>query len=398
MDYNYIMISRFGGAGDLLMLEPTIEALYYKYAPARIILRTFHYYEWVLRDHPLIWKTVLDVFGCTRFGHLDSGVIETDLKGTLERPEKILHFNMSNAVENRRNMHGVDAFAAEADVTLLRRTPSVGHYNFPYNGNTVVQLRNAGDIRDLSESQLPMDLLGDATFLRTDKELDPEYIKNTIAGADLFIGSDSMGLHYAHAAGVHKIVGLYTEQFPHTIRAYPGVQVAYDTEEFAWKIKNAIEEPKYPSYLNEGNAISHIKAKALVHCRGSYGLDVGASAWQFPGAVAIHDETERYLFDNGPYDFVFSSHCLEHIPNWQEELQLWANTVKVGGTVFIYVPHPRMEMWHPGSWWVGENHVWSPEPVSLVKYLNENTCLKVESYECYPDSYWSFHVIARRVC
>lgn len=397
MDYNYIMISRFGGGGDMLMLEPTIEALYYKYAPARIIVRTFKDYEWVLRDHPLVWRTVLDVFSCTRFGMLESGVFETNLKGTLESPQRILHFNLSNAVENRTHLHGVDAFAAEANVTLLRRTPSMGHFDFPYNHNIVVQLRNEGDIRDLHEHQLPMDLLKDALFLPSKPELDPEYMKNVIAGADVFIGPDSMGLHVAHAAGVRKIIGLYTDQFPHTIRTYPGIQVAYNEEELEWKIRNALAETKYPEYLNEGNAISHIKAKALVHCRGQYGLDVGASAWQFPGAVAIHNETERDLFDNGPYDFVFSSHCLEHIPNWQEELQLWANSVKPGGTVFIYVPHPRMEMWHPGSWWVGENHVWSPEPISLVKYLNEHTCLQVEQYECHPDSYWSFHVIARRV-
>ena len=40
----------------------------------------------------------------------------------------------------------------------------------------------------------------------------------------------------------------------------------------------------YPAHLNEGNAQSFIREKALVYCRGK-GIDVGASEWPLPGVV-----------------------------------------------------------------------------------------------------------------
>ena len=396
MDYNYVVVTRYGGIGDLLMIEPTIEALYYKFFPARIILRTYKDYKDVLGDHPLIWDTILDTFTCPTYGFPQSGSVETDLNGLLESPQRILHLNLSNAIENMNGLHGVDSFACASNVKLLRKTPSFGHFNFDINHKVVVQLRDTGDGRDLRREDLPMNLLEDAVFLEKNNKMSMTDYINVIAGADVFIGPDSSGLHIAHAAGVRRIVGLYTERFPAALRSYPGIQVACDLEELAWKISAALNEPSYPEWLNYGDAISHIKGKALLHCRG-YGLDVGASDWPFPGAIAIHNENEREKFNEGPFDFLISSHCLEHIPDWQSELKLWASSVKVGGTVFIYLPHPQMEMWKPGSWWVGDNHVWSPEPNSLVHWLHENTDLKVEEYSCYPDAYWSFHIIARRI-
>ncbi|MEI6387114.1 MAG: methyltransferase domain-containing protein [Spirochaetota bacterium] len=392
-EFNYILVSRFGGAGDLLMAEPTIEALYYKFAPARIILRTYCDYEWVLSDHPLIWKTILDDFKCRTYGFLESGIIQTDLNGTLPAPERITHINLSDAVEVLNGIHGIEAFSGMANAKPLRKTPSFGHYDFPLNHKIVVQLRSMKDTRDLLKSDLPMHLLEDATFI--EGEMDPKEFRNLIAGADMFIGPDSSGLHIAHAAGVRKIVGLYAPGFPYGLRAYPGIQVATNTEELAWKIQAALEEPKYPEWVHTGDAIGFIKGEALTHCRGR-GLDVGANAWPFPGAVAIETEYQRDKFNEGPFDFIVSSHCLEHISEWQAELKLWAESVRVGGTVFIYLPHPRMELWLPGSPWVGEYHVWSPEPNSLVKWLNENTSLQVDEYSCYPDSMWSFYIVARR--
>lgn len=396
MTYNYVLVTRQGGIGDLLMLEPTIEALYYRHAPARIILRTHPLYEGILSDHPLIWKHIYDDTGCNGYGLVQTGMVQTSLNGLLPTDTSLHCYNFIGGIEANYGLHGVDAFAAVAGVTLLRRTPSMGTYDLHSSGKVVVQLRNRGDGRDLLMTDLPP-LPNDTIFLSSDalsSSPNQEYV-NTIGSADMFIGPDSSGLHIAHACGVRKIVGLYTPNYPYWTRAYPGVVTTTNVTELQDAINSLLNEAKYPAFLNEGRALEGIRAKALAYCRGR-GLDVGSSEWPLPGALALPTENERHLFDQGPFDFIFSSHCLEHIDDWQSELKLWAKSVRPGGTVFIYVPHPSMEPWRPGGEWVGHWHRWSPSPVTLVKWLMENTDLKVEEYSCYPDSYWSFHIIARR--
>lgn len=392
--FNYVMVTRCGGIGDLLMLEPTIEALYHELAPAHIILRTWKDYAHVLKDHPLIWKTIIDNYNGDEYGQHENGIFVSDLNGLLPEPQPIQHYNMLNVVETCAGMHGVDAFAAAANTKLLRRTPSFGHYKFEQHHRVVVQLRELNDGRDLTEAMLPMDLLEDAIFLRPGDATPEEFI-DLIAGADVFIGPDSSGLHIAHAAGVRRIVGLYTWTFPAKIRAYSGIRQARTPEELRWQIEGALREERYPDWLNRGNAAETIRGFALQHCRG-YGLDVGSSAWPLAGCVPIPGPDERHRFNEGPFDFIFSSHCLEHIAEWQDELKLWEQSVKVGGMVFIYLPHPAMEMWAPNGPWVGGEHKWAPSPVTLVKWLHENTSLRVDECSCYPDSYWSFYIIARR--
>lgn len=395
-DFNYVLITRCGGIGDLLMLEPTIEALYYEYAPARIILRTWTDYVHVLKDHPLIWKIIEDNVEGHNYGLLDQPVNITTLNGLFEEPTPVHHFNMNGVIEIAGNLHGVDAFAAAAGTKLLRRTPSFGHYRFDRNHQVVVQFREFGpDLRGMNEESLPMDLLEEAYIIR-DGDLSPQDFIEIIAGADTFIGPDSSGLHIAHAAGVRKIVGHYTYTYPATIRSYPGIRNCRNWEELQWNVETALTEPLYPDWLNQGNAADSIRSKALLHCRGR-GLDVGSSHWPLQGCLPIHGPHERDRFGQGPFDFIFSSHCLEHISTWQSELQLWCDSIRVGGQCFIYLPHPAMEMWVPNGPWVGAEHVWAPEPVSLVKWINENTGLRVEEYSCYPDAYWSFYIIARRL-
>lgn len=44
-------------------------------------------------------------------------------------------------------------------------------------------------------------------------------------------------------------------------------------------------------------------------------------------------------FDSESQDFVFSSHCLEHIENWQYAIEEWFRVLKAGGYLIITVPH-----------------------------------------------------------
>ena len=44
-------------------------------------------------------------------------------------------------------------------------------------------------------------------------------------------------------------------------------------------------------------------------------------------------------FSDETYDYVFSSHCLEHIENYSQAINEWFRVIKVGGHLVITVPH-----------------------------------------------------------
>jgi SAM-dependent methyltransferase len=156
---------------------------------------------------------------------------------------------------------------------------------------------------------------------------------------------------------------------------------------------------RYPEYLNRGNACRFIADKARVHCRGT-GLDIGADQWPLPGARPIQDEPRlnAYQLDaipDGSQDFVFSSHCLEHLDRWQQALALWIDKLKGGGVLFLYLPHASMALWRPGGPWVGSAHKWQPRHEVLLPFL-EGRGMEIIEYNSGRDDYFSFHIICRR--
>ncbi len=56
------------------------------------------------------------------------------------------------------------------------------------------------------------------------------------------------------------------------------------------------------------------------------------------GKVIINDAVNISLVDNQVYDFVFSSHSLEHIANPLKAIKEWLRILKKGGYVIIIVP------------------------------------------------------------
>ena len=156
---------------------------------------------------------------------------------------------------------------------------------------------------------------------------------------------------------------------------------------------------RYPEYLHRGNALSFILDKAQKYCRGQ-GLDIGPNRWSFPGAIPVRDESRQNAycldhFQDESLDYILSSHCLEHLRMWQKALRLWIAKLKPGGILFLYLPHPNQELWHPGAPWVGWGHKWIPQPELIKNFLIEN---KVEIVEMSqePDRYWSFHIISQK--
>ena len=128
---------------------------------------------------------------------------------------------------------------------------------------------------------------------------------------------------------------------------------------------------KYPKFQTIGNASQFAIPYAKHICKGE-GYDIGCmkEEWSFPGSTPIDID-----FNNGFHalnlpkkevDYIFSSHCLEHIIDWVVVMDYWYETLKVGGTLFLYLPDYSQEYWRP---WNNKKHKNIFTPQILNDYM-----------------------------
>jgi SAM-dependent methyltransferase len=126
---------------------------------------------------------------------------------------------------------------------------------------------------------------------------------------------------------------------------------------------------KYPAFQASGNAARFVMPFAEEVLRGK-GLDIGCNRqeWSLRWAkmidVTIDDEWDAYNLPTQDYDFIFSSHCLEHLPDWVGVLQYWMTRVS-NGIIFLYLPDYSQEYWRP---WNNRRHVNIIEPKHLEDF------------------------------
>lgn len=149
----------------------------------------------------------------------------------------------------------------------------------------------------------------------------------------------------------------------------------------------------YPTYIKHGHAADHIIPIAKHFCKGK-GLDIGGTMdCHFPGAKIINKEfPNEFHALNLPakkYDYIFSSHTLEHIPVFIEALLYWRNHLKLGGVLFLYLPHPDMLYWRPENC---KKHLHSFTPWTISTALKGLSFSNIITSE--RDLFWSFAVIA----
>jgi SAM-dependent methyltransferase len=144
---------------------------------------------------------------------------------------------------------------------------------------------------------------------------------------------------------------------------------------------------KYPEYLKHGNACRFIALTALQFCKGR-GVDVGAGKWPLPGAIPIDQKTPNYTptyLPPGPLDYVFSSHCLEHLVNPVQALEHWHSRLRSGGCVFLYLPSTQMRYWNTTR---NRKHLHEWEPQQMARMLTDLGFVDVLYGE--RDLAWSF--------
>jgi len=131
----------------------------------------------------------------------------------------------------------------------------------------------------------------------------------------------------------------------------------------------------YPKLQSEGFASQYAFpfAKKLL---SGLGVDVGCMKreWAFEGAIPVDID-----FDNGYhaahlpeglFNYIFSSHCLEHIPTWVDILRYWHSKLYEGGTLFLYLPNMDYQVY----WrcWHNRKHFAHLNPSILKMYFEDN--------------------------
>jgi predicted SAM-dependent methyltransferase len=130
---------------------------------------------------------------------------------------------------------------------------------------------------------------------------------------------------------------------------------------------------KYPSFQAMGHAAQFSIPFAKHVCKGK-GYDIGCmkKEWAFPESTPIDlsfdDEWHATNLPESGVDYIFSSHCLEHIDDWVETMNYWYDTLKSGGTLFLYLPDYSQEYWRP---WNNRKHRNMFSPQIIKDYMED---------------------------
>lgn len=161
-------------------------------------------------------------------------------------------------------------------------------------------------------------------------------------------------------------------------------------------------EQELPSWVAEGFHAQYIFPFATKVCTGN-GLDIGCNRenWKLPGAKGVdpvinkqYDAFHLPLSPYGKWDYIFSSHCLEHLTEWERALKRWTEAIKVGGILFLYLPHPDCLYWRPDLM-PTKRHVNSFTPKQMKKVFKDLGYTNI--YASQRDLSWSFAIFGEKI-
>lgn len=135
----------------------------------------------------------------------------------------------------------------------------------------------------------------------------------------------------------------------------------------------------YPKFQEEGNASQFAIPFAKHVCIGD-GYDIGCmkKEWSFPGSTPIdlsfNDDYHALNLPKQGVDYIFSSHCLEHIDDWVDVMDYWYGTLTDGGTLFLYLPDYSQTYWRP---WNNRKHRNMFSPQIVKDYMEDRGYKKI---------------------
>ena len=129
----------------------------------------------------------------------------------------------------------------------------------------------------------------------------------------------------------------------------------------------------YPQFQSMGNASQFAIPFAKHFCKG-FGYDIGCmkKEWSFPGSYPIdlsfYDEWHSNKLPSTPPEYIFSSHCLEHVDDWVETMDYWYSRLVDGGVLFLYLPDYSQKYWRP---WNNRKHKHAFMPEIIKDYMTD---------------------------
>lgn len=129
---------------------------------------------------------------------------------------------------------------------------------------------------------------------------------------------------------------------------------------------------QYPKFQTEGYASRFAIPYAQRVCNG-VGVDIGCNReeWSFPGSTPIDpviNEWDAMNFPQTNLDYIFSSHCLEHLYDWVSVLDYWKTKLNPGGVLFLYLPDYSQVYWRP---WNNRKHLNIFTPQIIRDYMED---------------------------
>lgn len=108
---------------------------------------------------------------------------------------------------------------------------------------------------------------------------------------------------------------------------------------------------------------------------------------------AIDNRYNASTFPDGieELDFIISSHVGEHLDKPFETFDFWTSKLKVGGVMFMYLPHPNSEYWQPYN---NMKHLWQPTEILMKKYFIDRKYKNIFISGC--DAYNGFLCFAEK--
>lgn len=141
------------------------------------------------------------------------------------------------------------------------------------------------------------------------------------------------------------------------------------------------------------------------------GIDIGCGndslaqySWCFPLVTSIKswdipdgDAQHMSGVENETFDFIVSSHCLEHLHDPYESMTNWCRILKPGGYMVIVVPDEdlyeqrnwpsRYNRDHKTTWTIQKTQSWSPVSINVTNFLSQFPMLNVLKLELCDSTY-----------
>ena len=158
---------------------------------------------------------------------------------------------------------------------------------------------------------------------------------------------------------------------------------------------------QYPLFTTKGNAAKYIMefAKEIVKGGVIYDIGYGKDEWKFPGAIGIDlkdgNEYDAMHLPDAPADAVFNSHLFEHLERPYEAIDVWYEKLKVGGTLFMYLPNMDTQSYHRP--WSNRKHLHWVSPHIMRMYFNDNKDKWGNVFISERDSYDAFTCFAEKI-